>query len=454
MKIKKSLFIFIFVLIATFVIGCDENFSKGEIYDITLTQVEHATFKVVHREESVLSAHEGKKLFVSVVFEEGYELDKVYVNGKSVDGASFIMPKKDVNVTITVKEIISNIYITENFGGTVSCNKTQAKYGEKIYITVKPDKNYYVSSKGLKVNSAEVSISPIYTETTFEYIMPHTDVNISANFIPPVLFGGNKFGDYDYSVLGRNSEKWNYTFEEEKNEISISLKGTGDGAKQRDVAFTYYKEKSNYFYFSTEVQITNFSIESTYENRVGIFFGDSSKMGTVGYYFKKYTSSTNLLIGRKYTSLTFDSGYRTAITGFQNIMIGEPGHDTSDTLSNGTIPTSSGGKANISKDDFSNVTMKIGIIYDGINNKLHILLGLGDEELKYVRTIDTYELNYVNDDKTINSEPKYFNLGEDGSINFGLYAEAAHEMSFKFFGMEYLTDKSVIEARFPDIKGQ
>ena len=91
-----------------------------------------------------------------------------------------------------------------------------------------------------------------------------------------------------------------YTFEEEKNEISISLKGTGDGAKQRDVAFTYYKEKSNYFYFSTEVQITNFSIESTYENRVGIFLGDGSKMGTIGYYFKKYTSSTNLMIGRKY----------------------------------------------------------------------------------------------------------------------------------------------------------
>ena len=174
-------------------------------------------------------------------------------------------------------------------------------------------------------------------------------------------------------------------------------------------------------------------------------------MGTIGYYFKKYTSSTDLLIGRKYTSLTFDSGYRTAITGFQNIMIGEPGLSTSDTLSNGTVPTSCGGKANISKAEFSNIEMKIGIIYDGINHKLHILLGLEDEELKYVRTIDVNELNYGEDNT---SEPKYFNLGEDGSVNFGLYAEAAHEMSFKFFGMEYSTDKNVIETRFPEIIGQ
>ena len=451
MKIRRILFIFIFVLIATFVIGCDENLSKGEKYNISLTQVEHATFKVVNREESVLSAHEGQKLFVSIVFEQGYELDKVYVNNKGIEGTSFVMPKSDVNVTISVKEIISNISITQSSGGTISCDKTQAKYGEKIYITVTPEQNYYVNSKGLKVNSAEVSISPIYTKTTFEFVMPHTDINISANFIPPTIFGGKNFGDYDYSILGRNSGKWNYTLEEDNNEVSISLKGTGDGAKQRDVAYTFYKEKSNYFYFSTEVQITNFSISSTYENRVGIFLGDGSKMGTIGYYFKKYTSSTDLLIGRKYTSLTFDSGYRTAITGFQNIMIGEPGLSTSDTLSNGTVPTSCGGKANISKNEFSNIVMKIGIIYDGINHKLHILLGLEDEELKYVRTIDTNELNYGEDNS---SEPKYFNLGEDGSVNFGLYAEAAHEMSFKFFGMEYSTDKNVIETRFPEIKGQ
>ena len=451
MKVKRILYTLIFVFIATFLIGCDEELSKGETYNISLTQVEHASFKVVNREESVSTAHKGQKLFVSIVFEQGYELDKVYVNDKGIDGASFTMPGNDVNVTISVKEIISTISIVQSTGGTVKCDKTQAKYGEKIHITVTPDVNYYVNSKGLKVNSAEVTISPIYTETTFEYVMPHTDITISANFLPPTIYGGENFGDFDYDLLGRNSAKWNYT-QEANNEISISLKGSGDGAKQRDIGYTYYLEKSNYFYFKTEVQITNFNIGSTYENRVGIFFGDGSKMGTVGYYFKKYTSTTDLLIGRKYTSLTFDSGYRTAITGFQNIMIGEPGLPTSDTLSNGTVPTSCGGKANINKNDFSNVVMKIGIIYDGINHKLHILLGLDDEELKYVRTIDTYELNYGSNSSS--SDPQYFNVGEDGSVNFGLYAEAAHEMTFKFFNIEYLTDKDVIETRFFEIKGQ
>lgn len=439
MKIKKIWSIFLFILLTTLVIGCDKNLTKGDYYNITTKQVEHAEFKVLNREESVVTAYEGQKLFVSVIFEEGYELDKVYINNKENDGVSFTMPNTHVEVTITVKEIISNINIIQSSGGTITCDKSSAKYGEKIHITVTPNIGYYVKSRGLKVNTAEVSVPPIYNSTTYEYTMPHTDINITAQFVATYLNRGLNFGDYDHKTIAHNSEKWNYLSESENNEIYIELKGTGNGNKARDVGFTYYKEKSNYFYFSTEVQITDFEISSTYENRVGIFFGDGSKMGTIGYYFKKYSSSNNMFIGRKYTSLTFDSGYRTVISGFQDVMMGNANDGTDDTLQNGNIPTSQGGKANITKTAFKTTTMKMGIIYDGINQKIHILLNdFNTNELKYVRTISGLDF-------------KYFSVNSEGKVNFGLYAEAAHSITFKFFNMEYSNNREYIEQKFPEI---
>lgn len=439
MKLKKLWSIFISVVLFTFIVGCNKNLTKGEFYNITTTQVEHATFKVLNRDQSVDKAVEGQKLFISIVFEEGYELDKVYVNNNATDGSSFTMPKTDVNVTISVKEIISNITISQSNGGTISCDKTSAKYGEIIHITVVPEEGYFINSRSLKVNTAEVSVPPIYNETTFEYIMPHTDINISAQFTKTNLNRGVNFGDFDHKTLARNSEKWDYSKEKDNNEISIELKGTGDSAKQRDIGFTYYKEKANYFYFSTAVQISNFSIDSTLENRVGIFFGDSDKMGTVGYYFKKYSASDNLFIGRKYTSLTFASGNRSVISGFQDVMMGKANDGTDDKLQNGNIPTTYGGKANISKSSFTSVTMRMGIVYDGVNNKIHILLNdFTNNQLKYVRTIE-------------NLDSKYFTQNSEGKVNFGLYAEAAHTMTFKFFDMECLFDKESIETKFPEI---
>ena len=165
-------------------------------------------------------------------------------------------------------------------------------------------------------------------------------------------------------------------------------------------------------------------------------------MGTVGYYFKKYSASDNMFIGRKYTSLNFESGYRSVISGYQDIMIGHVGDGTDDVVQNGNVPTSYGGKANISKNDFKTTTMKMGIIYDGINEKIHILLyDFNDGQLKYVRTIS-------------NLDSKYFSVNSDGSVKFGLYAEAGSSMTFKFFDMEYSTDKEFIETKFPQIIGK
>lgn len=84
--------------------------------------------------------------------------------------------------------------------------------------------------------------------------------------------------------------------------------------------------------------------------------------------------------------------------------------------------------------------MRMGLVYDGINKKIHILL----------TDFDTDKLVYV---RTINSlDTKWFSVNEDGSVKFGLYAETAFTTTFTFFDYEFSNDKSFIEEKYPNIK--
>ena len=97
-------------------------------------------------------------------------------------------------------------------------------------------------------------------------------------------------------------------------------------------------------------------------------------------------------------------------------------------------------KYNIKNEDFKNIIMRMGLVYDGINKKIHILL----------TDFDTDKLVYV---RTINSlDTKWFSVNEDGSVKFGLYAETAFTTTFTFFDYEFSNDKSFIEEKYPNIK--
>lgn len=95
-------------------------------------------------------------------------------------------------------------------------------------------------------------------------------------------------------------------------------------------------------------------------------------------------------------------------------MGGPTGDPTSDKFNGNDVSISSHGLANIKNEDFKNIIMRMGLVYDGINKKIHILL----------TDFDTDKLVYV---RTINSlDTKWFSVNEDGSVKFGLYAETAY----------------------------
>ncbi len=121
-------------------------------------------------------------------------------------------------------------------------------------------------------------------------------------------------------------------------------------------------------------------------------------------------------------------------------MGGPTGDPTSDKFNGNDVSISSHGLANIKNEDFKNIIMRMGLVYDGINKKIHILL----------TDFDTDKLVYV---RTINSlDTKWFSVNEDGSVKFGLYAESAFTTTFTFFDYEFSNDKSFIEEKYPNIK--
>ena len=121
-------------------------------------------------------------------------------------------------------------------------------------------------------------------------------------------------------------------------------------------------------------------------------------------------------------------------------MGGPTGDPTSDKFNGNDVSISSHGLANIKNEDFKNIIMRMGLVYDGINKKIHILL----------TDFDTDKLVYV---RTINSlDTKWFSVNEDGSVKFGLYAETAFTTTFTFFDYEFSNDKSFIEEKYPNIK--
>lgn len=436
----KNLMLILFGLVVT---SCGQtSFTKKIYHDLILNETENGSFQIIKKGENVTKACENDLLFVSCVSDTGYIVDEIKVNNNLIDNATFVMPNQNANISVKFTPIISNIVIDDVVGGTIVCDKKSAQYGEEVNISVTPDFTHYGIERSLSINNSEIYKSRIYSTTTVKFIMPDTDVKISMRFAKENLNFGKTFGDFDAQTKSFNSDKWDYSLDDENNKkTSITLSGSGDANNKRDAGFTYFHTEEKYFYFSTALSISNYeNITNTYENRVGIFFGDQNKLATIGYYFKKYSANTNMMVGRKYASLSYKTGSRSVIGGYQTIMGGPNGDPTSDKFNGNDVSISSHGLANIKNEDFKNIIMRMGLVYDGINKKIHILL----------TDFDTDKLVYV---RTINSlDTKWFSVNEDGSVKFGLYAETAFTTTFTFFDYEFSNDKSFIEEKYPNIK--
>mgnify|MGYP000904483939 FL=1 len=103
---------------------------------------------------------------------EGYTLDYFTLDGARINGDTFIMPARNVEVSAVFTANAYSITVVQPTGGTVSASKLSAFFGEAVELTAVPDEGYELSH--YVVNGAANSGGT--------FTMPARDVIVTAVF--------------------------------------------------------------------------------------------------------------------------------------------------------------------------------------------------------------------------------------------------------------------------------
>ena len=136
-------------------------------YSITVFQPTGGTVSA-----SVTSATAGTTVKLTATPAEGYTLNYFTLNGERINGDTFIMPARNVEVSAVFTANAYSITVVQPTGGTVSASKLSAFFGEAVELTAVPDEGYELSH--YVVNGAANSGGT--------FTMPARDVIVTAVF--------------------------------------------------------------------------------------------------------------------------------------------------------------------------------------------------------------------------------------------------------------------------------
>ena len=125
---------------------------------ITVTDTKGGTIYATPTTDAAI----GEEVEIFVSPDDGYELDKLLVNGEEteVDSEGYAyatMVEGGLTITATWKELAKAITIAPSTNGTVTANKEKAAVGENVTFTISPAEGYHLES--FKVNGTEVEVT-------------------------------------------------------------------------------------------------------------------------------------------------------------------------------------------------------------------------------------------------------------------------------------------------------
>ena len=136
-------------------------------YSITVVQPTGGTVSA-----SATSATAGTTIELTATPAEGYTLDYFTLDGERINGNTFIMPARNVDVSAVFTANAYSITVFQPTGGTVSASATSATAGTTIELTANPAEGYtldYFTLDGARINGDT-------------FIMPARNVEVSAVF--------------------------------------------------------------------------------------------------------------------------------------------------------------------------------------------------------------------------------------------------------------------------------
>ena len=162
-------------------------------YSITVVQPTGGTVSA-----SATSATAGTTIELTATPAEGYTLDYFTLDGARINGNTFIMPARNVEVSAVFTANAYSITVVQPTGGTVSASKLSAFFGEAVELTAVPDEGYELSHyvvNGAANNGGtftmparDVIVTAVFTKVA------EPSVNLALN--ATVYYSNKKYPDY------------------------------------------------------------------------------------------------------------------------------------------------------------------------------------------------------------------------------------------------------------------
>ena len=147
---------------------------------------------------SATSATAGTTVKLTANPAEGYTLDYFTLDGERINGDTFIMPARNVDVSAVFTANAYSITVVQPANGTVSASKLSAFFGEAVELTAVPDEGYELSHyvvNGAANNGGtftmparDVIVTAVFTKVA------EPSVNLALN--ATIYYSNKKYPDY------------------------------------------------------------------------------------------------------------------------------------------------------------------------------------------------------------------------------------------------------------------
>ena len=162
-------------------------------YSITVVQPAGGTVSA-----SATSAAAGTTVKLTATPAEGYTLDYFTLDGARINGNTFSMPARNVEVSAVFTANAYSITVVQPAGGTVTASKLSAFFGEAVELTAVPDEGYELSHyvvNGAANNGGtftmparDVIVTAVFTKVA------EPSVNLALN--ATIYYSNKKYPDY------------------------------------------------------------------------------------------------------------------------------------------------------------------------------------------------------------------------------------------------------------------
>ena len=168
---------------------------------------------------SATSAAAGTTVKLTATPAEGYTLDYFTLDGERINGNTFSMPARNVEVSAVFTANAYSITVVQPAGGTVTASKLSAFFVEAVELTAVPDEGYELSHyvvNGAANNGGtftmparDVIVTAVFTKVA------EPSVNLALN--ATIYYSNKKYPDYakngpqhafDGKMSDREADKW------------------------------------------------------------------------------------------------------------------------------------------------------------------------------------------------------------------------------------------------------